>query len=519
MSNSARIAENMKKQVLLRANEIRQGVNDQDMMTALVENHNAAIQALLSLDNEDAGWLPWQQYFSEEKNMFSLTQTKEVALKVEEFTKTNPLLGQGLRLRTNYALGRGFDFEYSRGELPPRFKRIIADAENEAAVFGNTAYRKHNRSLYTGGNLFAIWDTETRKVSIVPLDKVTNRVSHDLDRSQLKYIQVTYNRENDLSEDTANAAPIVEWIPTDGYWISNNRGASLAGVRLPAPTGYKTKTIAVSHKKVIIDLRVNRGENDVWGIPDAFAAVPWAWASSEYLKDGGKLLKALGAIALHVKAKTITAAKNFGARVERNRVGGTAITGPDTEVSVMPRGNAVDLYTGRPIQSMVASALSVSVTALTSDTGKGGSYGSETTLQLPELLATLARQEEFADWTRRIFAVMGIEDGNQNFRPTSVDPAHRIAQTALVYRTGGAINQEEFRGIALEQLAIVGDPSKLPQPDEFTGSKYTTLRDAIVADALADPDLVVTDPNPRQGNSGVGSLTDPGELRDTDDAL
>lgn len=517
MPNSRRLAENVRKQVVLRAQEIERREHDDNLIQTLTENHNLAVQALLSLEAEDQNWIPWNQYFADndERDIFTLQQTQDIARKCEEFTKSNPTLGNGFRLRTNYTFGRGFQFEYDRGELPPRFRRIVEDAENEAAVFGNTAYRNHNRSLFSSGNLLGLYDTETKKASIVPFSLVTSRLSHEIDRSQLKYIQITYQKQNDLSAAGEPTESVIEWIPTDGYWLSNDRGRKLKGVRLPA--GPEGKTIAVSHTKVIIDLRVNRGEGDVWGIPDCFAAVPWALGYSSYLKDGSKMLKALSAIAMHVRAKTTTAAKNMGARIERNRVGGTAITGPDTEVSVIPRSNAVDLYTGRPILAMAASALSVSVTPLSSDTGRGGSYGSEATLELPELLATLARQEEFADWTRRFFAVMGIDDGNQNFARISTDPVHRQIQSLVAARVMGHIDQREGRVATLELLDIVGDPHDLPIPDQFTGSKYASLEGAVVADALNTDN--VDDPLPRQGNSGAfGSVTDNNELTATDNA-
>ena len=244
----------------------------------------------------------------------------------------------------------------------------------------------------------------------------------------------------------------------------------------------------------------------MWGVPDSFAAIPWTWASAEYIKDGSKLLKAYAAIAYQIKTKGEVGKKAAGAAIASGKVGGSAVTGLDTEISQVNRASAVDLYTGRPIQAMFASAVDLSVTSVTNDTGKGGAYGSEQVLTTPELLAALSRQEDFVEFFRRVFRAMGVE-GVLRFRKLVVEPAHRTAQTALVYRTGGGISQQEFRQLALLEMDIEGDPNELPEPDEFTGSKINTL----TAD---EPE----DPNARQGNSGaVGALADgDNELRDED---
>jgi hypothetical protein len=194
-----------------------------------------------------------------------------------------------------------------------------------------------------------------------------------------------------------------------------------------------------------------------------------------------------------------------------NRVAGVAITGPDTEISQIPRANAVDMYTGRPLQANVAAALDVSVTALTSDVGKSGSNAAESTLSLPETLAALSRQEDFNNFFRKVFSAIGVPGGFIDFKKIAVDPVHRQAQSASLLFMTGAISQQEYREIALELMDIVGDPTTLPEANEFTGAKqYENLNDAINAGD--------SDPNARQGNSGaVGSITDDNELRSTDD--
>ena len=136
-------------------------------------------------------------------------------------------------------------------------------------------------------------------------------------------------------------------------------------------------------------------------------------------------------------------------------------------------------------------------------------------LTTPELLAALSRQEDFVEFFHRIFRAMGVE-GTLKFKALSVDQDHRRAQTAGLFRTLGGISQKEYRAFAAEVLDIEIDLDELPEPDEFTGSKYSTLSEVVDAANDAANNGELEDPNARQGNSGaVGALADgDNELRD-----
>ena len=462
------------------------------------------IQAVMQFE-EDQGWnLLGGITPSEEVKGIAYNQLVNVIKKSEEMTKTNALMGHALRVKTNHFSGRGFTFDIkpagSKGNVAPRFQKMIDDTENQRVIFSTTAMKNLNRILWNTGNLFALWNEKEKEFTLLSVDGSLDGdfIAYDDNPSRIKYYKRSYSIQNDLD---ANGKPkrVEEWIPVLEH-------KEKVGAKLP-------KTIKVGGQDdqkvnqdcVIIDLRVNKDEDDAWGVPDCFSAIPWAWASAEYIKDGSKLLKAYAAIAYQIKTKTEAGKKAAGAAIATGKIGGSAVTGVDTEISQVNKASAVDLYTGRPIQAMFASAVDLSVTSVTNDTGKGGAYGSEQVLTTPELMAALSRQEELGGFYARCFRAMGVE-GRVAYKALSVDPGHRRAQTAVTFRESGAISQKELRIIAGEVLDLTLDPDELPDPDEFTGSKKASLEDPE-----EDGSVV-----PGQGKSGkVGALADgDNELRD-----
>lgn len=500
------LGENLEKLAEGVEREIIEELGDAAKVDFLLENYRQVTRSILAFEQGFDGWM---NGFVTDKG-FNLEEIKQITLYAEKQSKTNALLGRGLRLKNNHVFGRGYQFEFpaerrnANGKIPPRFQAIIDDPDNQEVLFSPTAMKKNNRVLFTSGNLFIIYNKQTKKFSRVSIDRgIDNYISYDDDPERIKYFLRSYDVQNDLNPLVGNTERIYEWIPVSTY-------AESVGSRLPTRIG----EYPVNRDLVIIDLRVNNDAGEVWGVPDVLSALSWAWASSEFAKDSSKLLKALATLAYQVKAKTQAAQSSAGAKMATGRVAGVAITGPDTEISQIPRANAVDMYTGRPLQANVAAALDVSVTALTADVGRGGSGSSESTLSLPETLAAISRQEDFNFFFRKIFSAMGLPGAHINYKKISVDPIHRQAQSAALLFTTGAISQEEYREIALELLDIVGNPLDVPQANEFTGAKAYRDVNAIVDSGDGEP----ADPNARQGNNGnVGSITDDNELRSSDD--
>lgn len=507
--------------------QVREAFDDyiRDELGAASENHflmeSYRSMAASILEFEDKGWIPLNKV-NAGRDGFSLQEITEIAQHGREVATSNALLGRGLRLRNNHVFGRGFNFEFPdqkptrTGKLRAPIQSIIDKPINQEVIFSNTALKDNNRILFSEGNLFLGYNTEEKEFFRIPIEQIINVWTYEDDPLRVKYFLRSRPRANALGAYGPNPM-IAEWIPVDTYETPS--GGYPDQIQAPPGLGY-ADFIPVRSDLRILDMRVNTSYSQLWGIPDDLAARPWAWAASEYLKDGSKVLKALATILFQVKAKTETAAKRAGSKVINARAGSTFIGGPDTEVSQVSRANAVDLYTGRPVQAMVATALDVSVGALTSDMAKGGSRASEETLSLPEQLSALSRQEDWAAFFRRIFRLIGAPDGTINFKKLSIDPVHRQGATATMFFQGGGIKQSEYRSIALELLDIEGDPNDLPEPTEFTWAKKGILPSFYAGDsATGNADDAPYDILPSQGNSGsVGSITDNNELRDTDAA-
>ncbi|NDG64436.1 MAG: hypothetical protein EBY29_13380, partial [Planctomycetes bacterium] len=263
---------------------------------------------------------------------------------------------------------------------------IIEDPINQMVLFGETACKQNERTLFTSGNFFVAYNKTTRQFSRIPLDEIDN-VARDPENPQIiKYILRTYARETISSQTNATEVTnITEWYPMD---YTKNAPTQIAGNK-------------VNRNIVVIDLRENNDSDAIWGVPDCLPALPWAWAYSEYLKDGSKMLKALSSIAWQVKSKSAKGVSNASAKLLNNRqVAATAVTGSDVELSAMPRNNSVDLATGRPLASMAATAMEVSVDALLSD------GGAAMTLDQPTLNAAYGRQGDWVGFFVRVLRVI-----------------------------------------------------------------------------------------------------------------
>lgn len=433
----------------------------------LTEDYQAATDALLSLRAEDEGWLPFNTM--REHDGFAVRHLHLLYEKSKLQTKTNALLKQGLSLRTAYVWGRGIKFD---GDIKPRYQKLID--KNFHIIFSQSAFAALERSLYTAGNIFMAYRRSDQRVFQIPFLEITNFASDADLNTEVRYFQRTW-RPVDPTTGAPAKEPIIEWYP---LWETVDQAS---------PRSPVLNTIAdqrVNADIVVIDVRVNKDADEIWGVPDCLPAMPYAWAHAEYLKDGSKLLKALSTIAWKVVSKSKGNAQNAGAKVaEVRRSAGVANMTQDTDLVAMPKSGQVDLADGDRIASYVASALGVSLTALLSTaSAAGGSYGAEASLDTPQQNAALARQAVWRDeFYRRILAAMGMPpEISVIFRSITEDPAYRSVQTLTLAFQTGAIFQDEYRDTLLDLADIepLHPEEELPTPNAFTGAQQTNI-DAI----------------------------------------
>ncbi len=445
----------------------------------LKESYSSMAQAILAFD--DAGWNTVDS--ASQTGSFTLDELEKAAGRIRETTEGNPLLKRGCGLRTSYIFGRGVEF----GNLQPRFKKAVDNAINQEVLFSPEAQVINERSHFTDGQFFMLGNVSTKTFQRVPFSQITAVVTNPDDSEDVWYYRRTWTRKAiDLTGGGGKETVLNEWYPADTYEPINGK---FVGRIQSQPVNLGMRMFAS---------RVNRRAGNVWGVPDAFPALPWAHAYNEYLKDGSRMLKALSMFAWQLKSKSATGATNAAAAIATpSTAGSTAVMGNNMELSSMPRANSVDLGDGRPLGSMVASALEVSVVALLSDPGASGAYGTAQTLDVPTLKAMEARQHVWTLFYKRVMNFIGAKDVEINWPKIETEPSQRMAQALVLAHEAGAIWDDEFRDAIVEVLDIKKLRSTVP-----------------TAGATSDTPSIV----PSQGNSGVvGSTQDnANDLRDQD---
>ncbi len=437
----------------------------------LKESYSSMAAAVMAFD--DKGWdMP---NGVDGANGFKLNEIKGASERIREMSEANPLLKRGCAMRTSYIFGRGVSF----GDLAPRFRRIVENPINQDVLFSPEAQSINERSHFTDGQFFLLADNTSKEFSRIPFDQISGIVTDPDDAEKIRYVRRTWTRaEQDLATGKVSSKEMNVWYPADTY---NPAGGRYVATIQRQPVDAK-KTMFVS--------RVNRRAGRTWGVPDALPAIPWAHAYNDYLKDGTRVLKSLAMFAWKLQSKSRAGGQAAAAAIATpSAAGATAVMGDGMEMSAMPRSNSVDLGTGRPLASMVASALEVSIIALLSDPGTSGAYGTAQTLDIPTMKAMEARQSVWTDFYLRVMRFIGVQDAVVNWPKIEVEATQRMMQAYALAKETNAIWDDEYREAVIELLDVPKMHDSVPE----------------VNDGSSDSGSAV----PGQGNSGaVGSIQD-----------
>ncbi len=456
----------------------------------LSESYAAMAQAMLAF--EDKGWNALGSV--ELTDAFQLDQLQRAADIIRETSEANPLLKRGCGLRTSYIFGRGVSFS----EQPPRIRKVMMDQQNMDVLFSPEAQVINERSHFTDGQFFILGHITTKKLQRIPFNEITAVVTDPDDPELIRYYRRSWTRyEQELNSTTPKAVAMNVWYPADTYEPLGGKFASTI------------QNQRVDRSMRMIASRVNRRAGQIWGVPDAFPALPWAHAYNDYLKDGSRMLKALSMFAWQLKSKSKAGATAAAATIATpTQAGSTAVMGDGMELSSMPRsGSTVDLTNGRPLGSMVASALEVSVVALLSDPGTSGAYGTAQTLDVPTVKAMEARQQVWTMFYRRVFKFLGanMDTLQINWPKIETEPSQRMTQALALAYESGALWDDEYREAILEVLDVAKLHDAPPRVDA----------EDVTNDGSEDQG---DSPLPGQGQTGaVGSMQDnANDLRDQD---
>lgn len=448
----------------------------------LSESYSALARATLEFD--EVGWKPINMLG---EDSFRLKDLQTVSENARLQTSSNALLKRGAALRASYVFGRGFKMSSNGRALPPRFQGIVDNAVNQLVLFGEEACKKNERSLFTDGNFFVTWDKKRQVFARIPFSEIAGVATSPNDNEI-----VTYVLRNWMEPKTVGSTEMVQmqgWYPTD--YADHSRLAS------------RIQDVAVLKDFVIFHRKENEDGGAVWGVPDCLPALPWAWAYSEYLKDGSKMLKALSAIAWQVKSKTAKGVQNASAKVANNRqVAATVTSGADVELSAMPRNNAVNLDTGKPLAAMAATAMEVSVEALLS--GASSTASGSQVLDQSTLNAAYGRQGNWENFFTRILKFIGVQNPSVKFNAIIVDPSYRNVQSLGQAWQTGLFDAEVIQAAYAEQLGIEA-PGMVPDGVLIPNNEHSMVG---VSSNTPTPgaDMVpqATNVATSQGNSGAG---------------
>lgn len=438
---------------------------------------------------EDVGWTQLFGSFEDEDAGFTLDQVKQFSDKLRPLVVQSPLMKRGAQLRHGYIFGRGMTYS----NVPPRVQKVIDEPNNHAALFSTTAWQEMNLAKFSDGNFFVVRKITTNNLTRVPLSQITAVITDPDSSERIWFIQRTWS--------TNDGEPQKAWYPMHSYTgPKRSRIKSSNGAYVP-----------VDNTSVIYHSASNKQVGWTFGVPDGLAALAWALAYDEYLRNNAKLVRAFATIAFKLSSNTKAGQNNAAAQIALpGGIAGTAVQGPGTDLSAMPRsGSDVDFSKGQPIAAMVAASFGVSVIALLSSPGAtGGSYGAAQTLDSPTIRVMASEQDAWLPFLRMILWDMGGRRTGANktdvvFPSIETDEIYRQVQSLMQAYTTGAIHQQEYRTKMIDILDIVEPVAGLPKPDMFN--------------AGADPNDP-TNNAPSQGNTGVGNPNSNVSNHDNDSA-
>jgi len=289
-------------------------------------------------------------------------------------------------------------------------------------------------------------------------------------------------------------------------WIWMNRFIELR----PRSINYNGANEAVAQNKVLFMEQVNRLDGWTWGLPDAIAAMAWADQHRKGVLNGLKMQEALATLAFKLKGQSAASTNAAAAKVSTSTAkGGTAAMVEGMDVAALATaGSGYDFDSLRPVLALVASAIDVSVVALSSDPGAAGSsYGSAQTLDAPTRLRMMARRLIHIEFELEILKWLGAPNARAYFDP--------MADGAELYRELQALLLPYLQGLysPQEQRDII---------DSFMGWPTGRVPDGVLAPANAaslprrdiDTDsagsATVAAPDQGQSNGVGGQGTDSG---------
>lgn len=364
---------------------------------------------LEQLHREDVGW---SRLTGQAAQDLTPDGRRRISDLCEMMTIANPLIKRGFGLRRSYVWGAGHTLAVTTGEkdrdaaVQGVVQAMLDDDRNSASLSSQEAEEGLERWLYTHGAIALLLDTDPKTGGVVVRqedpDHITDHITNPDDAQQVWYWRRQYTARPIRKDGTPGAAktvtvwhPDIDHKPASAQRIDRIGGKEVRwdqpllvrGVNKPAAAGW------------------------VWGVPDAYAALPWARMSKEFLEAWFTLMQALSRFAWRTSTRGGKAAAD-AARAARaaaaaaanpTGAGAHVFQSPGETLEAIPKtGATIDATSGQPLQQFVAAALDLPLTMLLADPGVTGARAVAETLDEPLRLSMGARRRFWGETLIRL---------------------------------------------------------------------------------------------------------------------
>ena len=468
----------------------------------------------MMLQAEDRGWL---DHYATDVNRDTPVETLEFAKEVSELSREmcygSPLIDRGLDLRQSYVWSKGIVIEGAPDITKPAQRgpksqkdKFFKDPAIRRYILSAEAHKDMESAAFNDGTYFFLGDDTTKTGHPVPISEIDGVYTNPDYSGEVWAYRRTYTSHTASGEKRKS-----EWIYVDTY--TGNR-TNPEGKDATLSSG---EPVAVNKEKTLFVKSFNTMVGDAVGIPDSLPSLKWARIYAEMVNDGRIVSKANAKFTYKVKNATATGAQNTAAKISNAKgVGNAASMGKDQDLIGIPQSNRSYDFNGlRPIASMVATALSVSVVHILSDPGAAGSsYGSASNLDLPTKRAMVSRQQEWVEFLEKILKWGTGEDLVVKFASLDDPDPYREMQLATMAWNTGLVHEEETRPRILEIGGFTSKESEAPEGVMLPNNEDSLPRSDIDTDGVdsgggGDSKTPETSVSPDQGKrNGTGGVSD-----------
>lgn len=406
---------------------------------------------------EDEGWKPLGFELQQE---IPLETVKSYSKLSRALVAVNPLVKNGVAVRTAYIWGKDVEFQRLAGK-----DKILKDLQNRKYLFSSEAQIENEKTLATDGVFLFLARKDKHTGMRIPLEQITDVLSSPDNPEEIWFYKRTWTQRIMKTDGTYKDEAKNVYYPTDFYLEYG-------------PTTGRPKVIdntEVDYTQVMIEHRVNSQTGWRFGLPDVMSVVFWAKAHKNFLEDQAALVKSYSKIAFKATVAQPEGAKAAAAQIAKSQdeeAGGIVALGAGANLQAVGRtAGSVDFEVGKPLAGYVAAGLSVPLQDLLADGSESNRSGAEA-LDRSKTAIMKSRQDSWKEFFSRLFTLWGKPNVEVIFPPIDSDPAYREMQTLAAAAGLNVLHPEEIRDAAIEILSIL-TTKKMPTEEDLEILKFS----------------------------------------------